>query len=191
VLSNEKTVEALKAFRELVARNGRGFYAANIRKIRFDLARINADLNFQPYISKYVIEITTVVATLAMASYEFGTKNAVHAVSVLAVFMAATSRIAPAALRIQQGLLLMKNSQGLAESTFKLIQKLSDTPLKSEKSMTVKFTYPEFIPSVKIKNLHFHYPKESNFSKISEPSIFSSGVFDPSNSLIDISYLGI
>jgi ABC-type multidrug transport system fused ATPase/permease subunit len=30
--------------------------------------------------------------------------------------------------------------------------------------MTVKFTYPEFIPSVKIKNLHLHYPKERNFS---------------------------
>ena len=163
VLSNEKTIEALQAFREMVVRNSRGFYAASIRKIKFDLAAVNAELNFQPYISKYVIEVTSVIATLAMASYEFGTKNAVHAVSVLAVFMAATSRIAPAALRVQQGLLIMKNSRGLADSTFSLVKKLSSSPIVSEKPVPLIFDYPDFIPSVKMKNLEFSYPLATKF----------------------------
>ena len=104
--SNDKILEVLNTFRESVVRSRRTYYANNIQKIRSELGGVNAELNFQPYIGKYVIEAISIFGLLILAGYEFSTKSAVHAVAVIAVFMAASSRIAPAALRIQQGILM-------------------------------------------------------------------------------------
>lgn len=164
VQNNEKILEVFNSYRELVVRNRRQFYANKIREIRHQLSDITAELNFQPFISKYVIESTSVLGSLGLAAYEFGTKNAVHAVATLAIFMAASSRIAPAALRFQQGMLTLKNSSGATESTFELLDELKGISNSDEKIHDPLFTYPDFNPEVILDSVSFQYSKEEKFA---------------------------
>ncbi len=165
IRSNQKILEALSSYRESTVRNRRAFYSKQIQQHRFELGNLNAEMNFQPYVSKYVIETATVLGALGLAGYEFGTKNAVHAVSILVVFMAASSRIAPAALRIQQGLLVIKNSAGSSESTLRMIDKLQDAELREiGTDLILNFSYPDFNPFLKIRALSFKYPGQDSFS---------------------------
>jgi ATP-binding cassette subfamily C protein len=168
VQSNQKILEVLNSYRESVVRNRRAFYANKIRTLRYEMGEINAEWNFQPYISKYVIELTTVIGAIVLAGFEFSTKNATHAVSVLAVFLATSSRIGPAVLRIQQSLLTVRNSTGSATTTFQLIDELKNTKILDDNDdnddADLRFDYPNFIPEVVLQNLSFSYGVSSNFS---------------------------
>jgi ATP-binding cassette, subfamily B, bacterial PglK len=168
VKSNQKILEVLNSYRETVVRNRQSFYSRQIGLLRYRLGALTAEMSFQPYISKYVIESTSVIGSLALAGFEFGTKNAVHAVAVLAVFMAASSRIAPAALRMQQGLLVVKNSSGSAEGTFKLLDELRDVSATFESDSEPDFEYTGFVADIEVNSLSFRYAnsKERTLSKI-------------------------
>jgi len=164
VLTNQKILEVLNSARENIVRNRQQFYADQIRVLRQRLGAITAEVNFQPYITKYVIETSTVLGALALASYEFGTKNAVHAVATLAVFITASSRIAPAALRIQQGYITLRNSQGSSQITLQLISDLKDNSPLKESSKNFEFEHSGFVPCLKINSATFEYPGKNSFS---------------------------
>ena len=165
VESNQKILEVLSTYRESVVRHRRRYYSEQIGKIRYRLGYVIAEQNFQPYISKYVLESASVFGSLLLAGYEFGTKNAVHAVATLAVFIAASSRIAPAALRIQQGLLMIKTSAGSADSTLLLLNELkSADSLIDDDFENAKFDYPGFNPEVIVAGATFQYPGDAGFS---------------------------
>jgi hypothetical protein len=72
-----------------------------------------------------VIETAMVSGILLLAIVEFSSQNAVHSIAILTVFLAASSRIAPALLRIQQNLIGIRNSAGISESTLQLIEKIN------------------------------------------------------------------
>ena len=167
VKSNKKILEVLNSYRESIVRNRRKFYSNEIRKTRMGLGKLSAELNFQPYISKYVLESASVVGALTLAAYEFGTKNSTYAVSILAVFLAASSRIAPAALRIQQSILVIKNSSGASEGTFELIRELSFVSASPNNELEdVAFSYPNFVSEVKLSNVSFKYSTSSSFALV-------------------------
>lgn len=163
VQSNEKTLEVLSTYREAVVRNRRQYYTGEIKKIQSKLSNVNAEISFQPYISKFAIETISVLGLLALAGFEFGTKNAVHAVSVLAVFMAGISRITPAALRIQQGFLTIKNSSGSAASTIDLIYELKDQESFTTDIYDPDYHYTDFNSQIILSKIKFKYPNSDKF----------------------------
>ena len=164
VKNNEKILEVLSAYRETIVRHRQSYYSEEIRKLRRQLAALTAESNFQPYIGKYVVESTAMLGSLAVAGYEFGTKNATHAVATLGLFLAASTRIAPAALRLQQGILSIKNSIGGSESTFILINSLKEVvPIESDKN-TLNFFYDGFVPEIELDRVTFKYPSSDQFS---------------------------
>jgi ABC-type multidrug transport system fused ATPase/permease subunit len=163
VESNQKVIEVLNSYRELVVHQRRSFYSKQIGTLRYKLGSVTAEINFQPYISKYAIESITVIGILVLAGFEFASKNAVHAVATLAVFMAASSRIAPAALRIQQGLLMVRNSSGTAESTFELVTELKERDVKTDGEFEPDFTYQGFVPNIELTQVNFRYPDREEY----------------------------
>ena len=169
VESNQKILEVLNSYRESVVRTRRGFYAREIGYSRYSLGRVQAEINFQPFVGKYVIETAGVLGSLLIGGYEFGTKNAVHAVAVLAVFLAATSRITPATLRIQQGLIIVRKSIGSSESTFELIKELQAVTKLEEVEENNIFAHENFLPKVVVDSVSFKYPEASTalFSNLS------------------------
>jgi ABC-type multidrug transport system fused ATPase/permease subunit len=103
------------------------------------------------------------MGTLVIAGLQFYTKNAIDAVSLLVVFAAATTRIAPAILRIQQSFLTWKSCSGSADSTFSMIDELAETHDLKESLNETNFYYHGFIPSINLKDIRFVYPNNSKF----------------------------
>lgn len=156
--NSERTLEVLNSFREIVVKNRQGFYSSEIGKLRLNQANISAERAFMPNISKYVIELTLVLGSLAIAALQFVLNDAAHAVAVLAVFMAASTRIAPAVLRIQQAGLIIKGNLGSALPTLELFEDLSSRDGFTSEPNPYTNTHEGFSPDIKIQNMSFTYP---------------------------------
>jgi len=125
ISSNQKILEILGAYRESLVKNRREYYARLIGSERLKLADNAAEIAFIPNISKYVIELTVVLGALVISAIQFYRYDAVYSVAILSVFLAASTRIAPAVLRAQQGAIGIKASLGIAGPTLDLIDSLS------------------------------------------------------------------
>jgi ABC-type multidrug transport system fused ATPase/permease subunit len=169
VLSNEKILEVLSIYREATIRNRKKYYSVEIGKMRKKVAHTVAETAFMPSISKYVIEITLVFGTLAVAILQVATKNVVGSVAILSVFLAAGSRIAPATLRLQQSAVLIKSNAGTAIFTLGILDRLR--LVESIRSEIPEFSnsHDEFIPEVVFDSVSFKYPnaKEDNVKTFS------------------------
>lgn len=163
IRSNQKIYESIVAFREISTKGATGNYAKEIKDIRFELADTLAQISFLPNISKYVIEASIIIGALLVSAFQFIHYDAKHAVATLAVFVAAASRISPAILRAQQGLISIKNSLGGAETTLKMIQEVG---LHSSKSLHVRspiFKHDTFKGSLSSNKVGFRYESNTNF----------------------------
>jgi ABC-type multidrug transport system fused ATPase/permease subunit len=156
IASSEKLLEVLATYREAVVRNRRMHYADFISKIRYQLGDVNAENSFVPYISKYVLELTVLMSALIISATQFFINDAPRAVGTLTVFLAAGTRIAPAALRIQQGLLGIKSNLSSAQPTLDLISRYKvDT---SVEALPIQQSTNDFQPKVSVVDLNFVYP---------------------------------
>jgi ABC-type multidrug transport system fused ATPase/permease subunit len=120
-------------------------------------------------ITKYIPEITLVVSALLLAFYQFSTSTAFRAIATMTIFIAASTRIIPAILRLQQGLLGMKGSLAQAKPTISLIEELSTIPLVNFQVQELSRSHIGFIPVAQVLNVSFAYEdsaevlKEMNF----------------------------
>jgi ABC-type multidrug transport system fused ATPase/permease subunit len=158
IQSNEKIVEVFLSYRESVVSNRRDYYARQIRKKRFEIADNMAEINFMPYVSKYVIETSVVLGALLIGFVQFFLQDATNAVATLAVFLAAGSRIAPALLRVQQALLTIRGSLGQAQPTLKLIDELGDEPVLQHPVGVLEIDHKDFKPTICVSNASLMFP---------------------------------
>jgi ABC-type multidrug transport system fused ATPase/permease subunit len=158
VESSETVFEVLTAYREATVRNRKGFYAQLIGQQRLLLANLQAEMQFMPNISKYVIEIAVVVSAVAVAGFQFMINEPGRAVAILSIYLAATTRIAPAVLRLQQGAVSMKGTLAAAQPTLELLRELGWEQDEIEKWDEPDFKYEDFVSTVQLKNVSFKYP---------------------------------
>jgi ATP-binding cassette, subfamily B, bacterial PglK len=157
IKASSKIIEAIGTYRENLVHGTRGFYVSEIQNLRSRIAHSYSELAFLPSISKYSIEVMMVIGTLSLAAAQFYSANATDAVAKLAIFIAATSRIAPAALRIQQGALQLKTSIGSAEISLGMIDEMKKEKLTTLNLAPLNFDHPGFSAKISVKNLHFSY----------------------------------
>ena len=158
IRSSEKISEVFSSFRESVVRNRRDFYARKIAETRYELAGYRAEIGFMPLIGKYVIETTLVIGAVSIGAIQFFMQDAAQAVSTLAIFLAAGSRMAPAVLRIQQGSILMKSSIGMAKPTLDLIEFLGNSKLLENMDDEVHTKHDGFEAKIAVENVSITYP---------------------------------
>ena len=162
VLSNERILEALSSYRELVVRNRRTFYVSEIGKLRMRLADVVAELQFMPNVSKYVVESGIVLGGLLVAGVEFVFLDARHAVGTLSIFLAAGTRIAPAIMRLQQSLIQIKNGVGTAMPTLILIESF-DGQIEDEcLAVELDTVHLGFEARLELKNVFLSYPNNDD-----------------------------
>jgi ABC-type multidrug transport system fused ATPase/permease subunit len=158
ITSAETILEVLNVYRELAVRNRREYYSRRIATDRNNLAGILAQIQFLPNISKYVMESSMVIGGLFLASVQFLLSDAKHAFATLTVFLAAGTRIAPAVMRVQQGLILLKGAVGAAGPSLNLVTELAEAELSKSSSDVLKTEHFGFNPTLTIKNASYTYP---------------------------------
>jgi ABC-type multidrug transport system fused ATPase/permease subunit len=160
IQNNQRILEVLGAFREISTKNRKQFYAQEISRTRMRLAEYNAEKSFMPSISKYVFELTTIVGAFTISAIQFVLNDAAHAVAILVVFLAASARISPALLRIQQGTISIKSSATSAKPTLELLEELGVNELSNplREVSRDKVTKIDFVPTINIQNLTYQYP---------------------------------
>ncbi len=165
VQSNQKLVEVLTSYREAIVRNRRNSYSTLISSYRFKMARAQADATFIPMISKYVIEMTLVMGSLVLAASQFLLFDALQAISILSIFLAAGARVAPAILRMQQGAIQIRSNIAVATQTLDLWARFNVSAHPRE-ILVIGTTLDEnsFRPSVSLKNVSFRYPESDAFT---------------------------
>jgi len=159
---NELILQVLDSYREATVRNRRPFYGSKIADSRMALANLAAEMNFMPNISKYAIEITMVLSALLISAFQFVFQDATRAIATLAVFMTAATRIGPAVLRMQQGLVLIKNSIGTANPTLDLIERLEKFDIEEEAVSPFQIDHKGFIGSIEVNRVYLKYPTRDN-----------------------------
>jgi ABC-type multidrug transport system fused ATPase/permease subunit len=160
VNSNKQIVEALTSYRETLVRNRRFHYSNLIESQRLKLSLNDAHLAFMPMISKYVLESAVVLGAFMIAALQFALNDSRNAIATLAIFMAAGSRIGPAIMRIQQGVIQIDVALGSAKPTLELIQQLSAVEKVKEVDDVFDSEHKGFISEVRVSNLYFSYVPE-------------------------------
>jgi len=162
VSSNEAITEFMGSYREIVVGDRRDYYSQRMKNLRYGLADLTAKSNFMPNISKFALEVTLVLGGFALCGYQFYVSDAAHAVAVLSIFLAATTRIGPAVLRIQQGAVVIKGSLGGAEITFGLMDSLRNLKSRNLVISELSTKHQDFSPEVELTKVCFTYPGSSS-----------------------------
>lgn len=166
VNSNQKILEALLSYREITVKNQKFYYVDQISKIRYKLANVVAKKNFMPNLSKYIFESSLIVATFIFSGFQFIALESSAAIASLAIFMASATRIAPAILRIQQGVIYFKLALGSVERTLEIIHDAKAGEHDKLTNKEIDFVYSGFIPRIEISSLNFAHVRNTDFKII-------------------------
>lgn len=157
---SEIVVELIENFREYFVRNRRKTLVRKFETNRQSFAETAADLSFMPIQSKYIVEASVLISALIVSAIQFSLQDASRAVATLALFMAAGSRIAPAALRLQQGLVSIKGNLASSRLTLELITESKDWKMLPEIDYQFDKKYLGFVPEIQVHDLSFSYPEQ-------------------------------
>jgi ATP-binding cassette subfamily C protein len=158
--NNQLIVKAFSTYRETLVGSRTRFYADLIGKQTKQVSFNASELTSMPNISKYVLETSIVVGSLIISAIQFSLYDSIKAVGILSIYLAASSRIVPAMLRLQQGFLSVQSSAALAESTFILLEKLIKT---DNLGKIQKDSVSDFVPSIKINKVSMQYGTDMPF----------------------------
>ena len=165
--ASSKIFEAVGSYRELTLRGQRQYFADTIGKTRMLQADAGAQASYLMNVNKYVLEAAVILITLLIAGIQFLLSNALRSVATLTLFFAAISRIAPAIFRIQQNLLNVKSSLGMAQPTLELIYSLNLSINKEGSDKLLELaptTHEGFISEINVSNLSFKYSGSEKFA---------------------------
>ena len=154
---NQKVSEGINSFRDLFIKGGREYYVNEIQKTKMKLAEYDAEIKFIPNISKYTIEVSVILGISLISAIQFYWFDANRAIAVISVFLAASTRIAPAIIRLQQSVILVKSSLSAAKPTFDLIDELKGVEELDRFETVISTTYLGFSPKLNLENLQFTY----------------------------------
>jgi ABC-type bacteriocin/lantibiotic exporter with double-glycine peptidase domain len=159
---SQKVSEGINSFRDLFIKGGREFYVNEIRKTKMKLAGYDAEIKFLPNISKYTIEISVILGIAVVAGIQFYLFDSNRAIAVISVFLAASTRIAPAIIRLQQNVITVKASLAGSKPTFELIDELNGVKELEKTETLITISHKDFSPRINLKNLKFTYSDAIN-----------------------------
>jgi ABC-type multidrug transport system fused ATPase/permease subunit len=154
---NQKISEGINSFRDLFIRGGREFYANEFRKSKMQLASYSSEMQFIPSISKYTFEVSVILGIAIISAIQFYLFDVNRAIAVISVFLAASTRIAPAVVRLQQSFMVIKSSLSSAQPTLKLIEELQEIDELSKLETKIDTNHLGFSPTVELSDLEFKY----------------------------------
>lgn len=156
VSSRKSLIQILEGQKQIYASGRTDLYLDKFSEVRTQYAMVDSVRSFIPYIGKYVIETSIIMAGVLMGGLQFLLNDANVAMANLAIFFAATTRIAPAVLRVQQSLIQIFGGIGVSGSLMRLVEDLRRMPTRLLEPPAVKSS-DIFIGSIELKNVSFQY----------------------------------
>jgi ABC-type multidrug transport system fused ATPase/permease subunit len=126
--------EVLRTYREVTVTGRRGLYVERFQALRWKAAQTMANTEVLGQVNKFAFEIALVVGAALLAISQFLTRDLVGAVSIIAIFLAAASRIMPSLIRLQAAVFGIKGSTGMAVNTWNLARDLDWTAVVDKRS---------------------------------------------------------
>lgn len=164
VRSNQILAEAFSSIREIFVRNANYFYSAKIRRQREKLAEFDAELKFLPNVSKYVSEMLLVVGILAITLAQYIKSDTNRAIAVISIFMAASARIAPAIMRIQQNAIIVKTYMASSSAALSLLREMAFVSLPERNAEEFSHTHQNLDASIVLDKISFKYDNSERFA---------------------------
>jgi ATP-binding cassette subfamily C protein len=163
-VSTSKLIYAsVGAARELNVHGRSGYQAMKISEVRNRSISNLSNMAVLPNIGKYIMESSVIVGAVLLAGYQFLAQDALGAISTLAIFMAAGSRVAPSVLRIQQGLLQISYHMGMSQSTLEMLESSSFTKIPGASDPSdFSRNHEDFNPVVILQNVKISYPEANS-----------------------------
>lgn len=125
VEGNQQIQNSLNLFREIFTKSREKAFEDEFRHSRYESGILFAQLNWLQLVPKFAVEVAVVLGAFFLALASALTGGYVSAVTDLAVFLAATSRIAPSALRLQQSLMSTRAYAGQSLKSFQFYHELT------------------------------------------------------------------
>jgi ABC-type multidrug transport system fused ATPase/permease subunit len=162
--ANQRIGEILQLYKVLVPRYSYSYLIKSIEVLRRDYSKKQSRIELLPYASKYVIEITILAGAMLIGFLAVTYYDSRSALMMTVIFLASGSRIAPALLRFQQGVLLVRSSFSRGRATLELF---NDFDVRHELFVgSPKFDnkHLNFVGSIEISDLKYRFPgSENNF----------------------------
>ncbi len=157
IQDSEILLELVNGYREAFIRNRRGYFVDRAKKIKWEISDYSAELAWMPNISKYVVEISFTLGTMAVAALQFILNDSAQAVGSLTLFLAAGTRITPAILRIQQNMVSINGSIVRAKPTIDLFRNTDSSFTIPEYELQADFVHAGFESIISMQNVSFSY----------------------------------
>lgn len=157
---------ALKSYRETTVGARRGLFIQRFQALRWQAARVQADMFILYQISKYVFEVALVLGAGLLVLAVATTRDLTTALVLLTIFLAASSRLFPSLLRVQSSVVGVRNATGIAQPTFVLMDDLKFTSMDddwSERTVVeapdIRGGYEGFVGSIHAIGVSVTYPE--------------------------------
>ena len=159
----ESISEILAIYKILYTSNNLFKNIDKVSNIRLDYGKKVAQLNFLPLVSKYIIEGSIIIGSLVISLFTFIRQDASTSITILVMFIAASTRIAPAVLRIQQTLTTISMNLGSTKIIFDFTADLLAFEDRNINDNETKIPL-EFSPRIDIHDLNFRYSNDQPFT---------------------------
>ncbi len=176
IASNQAIQEAIAGHREILVTNRRDLFVNRISALLGKLSIGQSDAFFASQVPKLVYESALVIGAVALTGWQFLTQDPTAAVTTLAVFLAAGSRVVPSMLRVSVQTASLANSIGQARSTYTLADILltadgvavDQAPRSAATSAILRARieqgYDDFPASISLRGVTFTYPHAAKAS---------------------------
>ena len=158
--------EAIRSYREITVMGRRRGYIEQFRGQRWKVAASEADLRLVNIVTKYIYEVALVIGGGLLAGFLFSTRETPEALAVLAIFIAAASRLLPSVMRLQTATFTVRASSGEARAAVELHDELSShsaqltlaTDLVLQTIAGIKSDHANFTGEVSMRDITLQYP---------------------------------
>jgi ATP-binding cassette subfamily C protein len=154
----------VRGYREILISGKQDSFIDSFLLSRAKSIHLNVKRTLLVQISKYVFEIAFVFAGLALSAFSFYTYSAEFAASLLALFLAALTRISTSVLRLQYGYILLKGYIGSTKLFFEMLDstKTEQRVILSEGKQVQSLSL-QVPPAIQLKDINFKYSSVSAF----------------------------
>jgi ABC-type multidrug transport system fused ATPase/permease subunit len=184
--TNRTIHELVNLYPEIYLRGQVHKYGSEFSKLRKEQSVAWSYLLMRPIISKYLLEIAVSLGSISICAIQFLTKDAIHAITSLVIFLAAGSRLIPAVMRIQNGFILLRSNSGQSKGSKDLLNTLEVFKAAHEAPINFHPKDQTKVASIVIENVNYKYHSKDenliqNFSSIMKDRS-SYGIIGPSGS---------